>query len=26
MGSKSRKQEIDRHFEAVADTYRSTGR
>ncbi|QPP06952.1 serine/threonine protein kinase [Streptomyces bathyalis] len=26
MGSKGKKQEIDRHFEAVADTYRSTGR
>ncbi|GGO52570.1 hypothetical protein GCM10012287_37210 [Streptomyces daqingensis] len=26
MGSKTNKAEIDRHFEAVADTYRSTGR
>ena len=26
MGSKSQKQEIDRHFEAVADTYRATAR
>ncbi|WP_449657448.1 protein kinase [Streptomyces winkii] len=26
MGSEGKKQEIDRHFEAVADTYRSTGR
>jgi hypothetical protein len=26
MGSKGKKAEIDRHFEAVADTYRPTGR
>ena len=26
MGSKGDKAEIDRHFEAVADTYRATGR
>lgn len=26
MGSKTQKAEIDRHFEAVADTYRPTGR